>query len=1196
MTGDAADLVTIADGGLTALGLSAFTLRTGSNDDHVTVQSDRLAPWADTKYEADLNDRVGDQIVGAFTIDGGSGNNTFTATADTNWLLKADETKTSLFSRFSSLSMESGSFQEISLEGGPGVNRLEVQNTGGAKVNLDGLSGEDFYVVHLAAIGQTSVIDTGTRQSSDRLTVVGTSLADAFILDTERVIFNTLESTVRNIEYADVDAGDGEDLITIAGDLARQVTVDGGDGGDGVTIAPSVAQVGPRHIIIVDSGVRYDGTADTAIDTLRLPHNYNQSTSTVGSTSVTVSRDIEFQTELAENGVLSISLGDTADEVVITETGFTVNGGAIGLADVTVLELNMGPGSDRVIVRGLPPGISIAIDGDADTDGIVYSDALITAQIGEGFMENFEVFSGVAAENQFDAGTLFITDHNSNTTPTYSIIGGPDQSLLSISPQGHLQFTAAPNREAPSDANDDSIYDVIVRLVDGSVSTDINAQVEISDINDFAPKLSGWSLPTGEFNEDVSPDEVIYTAEAFDLDAESPNNLFTFGLGTDGDSASFRIDPATGDVRLKPGSEAIADYELRDDKTRTITITVTDTGGLQTSREVTLTVLDVISEAPSQISLANALTTLPEHLDTTARVKVADVIIYDQGQGLNTLSLSGDAAALFEIEGGATYQGGVTRLAELYLKQGAVLAYTPTNGLDERRVEIALSSDVVGATDLSSVFTFTVQDVNDRPTGAVVTPVVTAISEYTDTSSRILVANLSTADDALGTNVFAITGVDAALFETVAVDRTSADLYFKAGNSIDYEAQATYSIGVTVEDEQLADSVSTPTAFTFAITDVPNASPTAVALINIVASLPEDVDTAEPIRIADITVSDDREGTNSFSLMGPDASHFELVGDLVLLKANRQLNFESKDSFEFTLQAVDRDVPGSVAVTQSFSLAITDINEAPSFTLGQQTITLSEATATTERVTLTAISIADDALGTNQVSITGPDRALFDTDGDNLYLRKGVTLDFEEKNTLQVTVTLEDPALGNPTTSTFILNVTDANEAPTSIEFVGTTITSIPENTDIPNATEVATIGLEDDAIGNHDFVLTGDDAVFFQVATTNRTTATLSLRAGVSLDYETKSSYAVTITGIDPSHPGNPVEIDYILSVSDVNAAPAGLMLGNLYDDDPGVSGSQILENADTSVPVKVADVSFTDDGEGLNVHYAERTRCHRL
>ena len=102
----------------------------------------------------------------------------------------------------------------------------------------------------------------------------------------------------------------------------------------------------------------------------------------------------------------------------------------------------------------------------------------------------------------------------------------------------------------------------------------------------------------------------------------------------------------------------------------------------------------------------------------------------------------------------------------------------------------------------------------------------------------------------------------------------------------------------------------------------PNQAPT-VALANAIASLPEN--SATPVKVADIVVSDDGFGTNDLSLTGHDAASFEIVGTELYLKAGVTLDFETLSSLQVTVSVDDASVGGPVDGSQSFTLDINDV-------------------------------------------------------------------------------------------------------------------------------------------------------------------------------------------------------------------------------------------------------------------------------
>ena len=70
-------------------------------------------------------------------------------------------------------------------------------------------------------------------------------------------------------------------------------------------------------------------------------------------------------------------------------------------------------------------------------------------------------------------------------------------------------------------------------------------------------------------------------------------------------------------------------------------ITARNSDGRTTTQRLSLQVINVANESPTRVEILNATATILEDVDTTNRVKVADIRIYDQGNGTNTLTLLG---------------------------------------------------------------------------------------------------------------------------------------------------------------------------------------------------------------------------------------------------------------------------------------------------------------------------------------------------------------------------------------------------------------------------------------------------------------------------------------------------------------------------------------------------------------------------
>jgi hypothetical protein len=368
-----------------------------------------------------------------------------------------------------------------------------------------------------------------------------------------------------------------------------------------------------------------------------------------------------------------------------------------------------------------------------------------------------------------------------------------------------------------------------------------------------------------------------------------------------------------------------------------------------------------------------------------------------------------------------------------------------------------------------------------------------------------------------------------------------------------------------------------------------NLPPTGVALNNAVTGLEENTPTLAAIKLADIAISDDALGSNTISLTGADAAFFEVVGSGLFLKAGTSLNYEAKASYGVTVSVSDPTVAGSVPVTASYALAITDVNEAPTAVVLNNAVTgLEENTPTLAAIKLADIAISDDALGSNTISLTGADAAFFEVVGTGLFLKAGISLNYEAKASYGVTVSVTDPTVAGsvPVTASYALAITDVNEAPTAV-VLNNRLTSLEENTPTLAAIKLADIAISDDGLGSNTISLTGADAAFFEVVGTG-----LFLKAGTSLNYETKASYAVTVSVSDPTVAGSvPVTASYALAVRDLNEAPTALNLSATAFDENIVAGSQIAllsANDPDSTPQSFSYALVSGTGSTHNLFFS--------
>jgi hypothetical protein len=558
-------------------------------------------------------------------------------------------------------------------------------------------------------------------------------------------------------------------------------------------------------------------------------------------------------------------------------------------------------------------------------------------------------------------------------------------------------------------------------------------------------------------------------------------------------------------------------------------------------------VIEFFNDAPT-LSVTPVLATIAEDADTSAATKVADIAVTDDGLGNNQLSLTGADAALFEIVG-----------TELFLSAGAALDFETAASLD---VTVVLDDPAFdGTVNQSAAVPIAIGDVNEVP-ALTLTSVVTTLSEDADTSARIKVADVAITDDALGTNTLSLSGADAALFE---IDGT--ELFLRAGTTLDVATAAQLDVTVELDDADVGATPDDSASLSIAISDV-NAAPT-LALTQAVASLAEDTDTSARIKIADVVINDDGDGVNALSLSGADAGSFELDGTELFLRAGAALDFETAATLDVTVAVDDAGVGGTPDDSASLTLAVTDVNEAPELSASIAQSVLAEDIDTGTRIKLADLTVADDALGSVSFLLSGPDAALFEIDGTELFFSAGGALDFETASTLNVTVSVDDPAIGTgaETSTDLSFTIGDANEAPGLAATQA--LTTLSEGADTAARIKVADLTVTDDGLGNNVLSLSGDDAALFEIDGTE-----VFLRAGSVLDFETDANLDVTVELDDAdigSGPDDSVALN--IAVTDANEVP-GLSLTALVSD--------LSEDTDTSARVKVADLAVTDDALG--------------
>lgn len=212
-----------------------------------------------------------------------------------------------------------------------------------------------------------------------------------------------------------------------------------------------------------------------------------------------------------------------------------------------------------------------------------------------------------------------------------------------------------------------------------------------------------------------------------------------------------------------------------------------------------------------------------------------------------------------------------------------------------------------------------------------------------------------------------------------------------------------------------------------------NYAPLAVVFTNSIVALAEDTDTREGVKVADISILDDGLGTNVLSLSGDDASSFE-IRENALYFTGESLDYETKSSYSVAVNVDDESVGSTPDASATFTLSVTalpepGVNKAPTaVVLSNLIATLVENTSTLGGIKVADISIVDDGLGTNVLSLSGEDAGSFEIRDNALYFI-GESLDYESRSGYQVVVNVDDESVGASPDASSTLTLTVTNLA-----------------------------------------------------------------------------------------------------------------------------------------------------------------------
>ena len=98
-------------------------------------------------------------------------------------------------------------------------------------------------------------------------------------------------------------------------------------------------------------------------------------------------------------------------------------------------------------------------------------------------------------ENTTAVTTLTATDADTGTTLTWSKNGGADADAFTLTTDGVLTFTTAPDYENPTDTGSNNSYVVIVQVSDATATADLTLTVNVTDVAENQPPVITTTSP-----------------------------------------------------------------------------------------------------------------------------------------------------------------------------------------------------------------------------------------------------------------------------------------------------------------------------------------------------------------------------------------------------------------------------------------------------------------------------------------------------------------------------------------------------------------------------------------------------------------------------------------------------------------------------------------------------------------------------
>ena len=704
-----------------------------------------------------------------------------------------------------------------------------------------------------------------------------------------------------------------------------------------------------------------------------------------------------------------------------------------------------------------------------------------------------------------------VTDPDSGTI-TWSL-KGEDSEDFSIN-GGTLKFVTPPNFEKPADHDLNNVYRITVTASDGSIPQEVDVTVTVTDVNE-SPQFPSTEKGARSVAENTNPDTNI----GGPLEASDPDYgaALTYRL-TGADASYFGIVAESGQLQTK----AALDHETK--ASYTVSVIATDKGNLTDTIPVTITVTNV--DEPGTVTLSSlqpqAGTAITAALDDPDGGVTGDTWKWESSSDQTTwASISGATAAEY-----MPIVGDVNK----YLR--ATANYTDELGSSKSAQKVSVNK--VRAAPLT----------NSSPAFSAATA-TRSVEENAVPGTNVGTPVSANDPDSGDTLTYALSGTNSASFDIV-----QAIGQLKTKVALDREIKATYTVTVTATDPSgLFDTIEVTI-------NVANVNEAPVVTVTAPVRYPENSTGA----VAFYTASDPDSSTINWSLLGDDKDVFSIANGVLAFKTPPDYenpgDADDNNVYQIIVQASDETNADSVVV----AIVVIDVNEPPAFGQGPHTRNIAENTAPGQNIGSPVAATDNDNGDSLTYTLGGTDAASFAIEALTGQLKTKAALDHEApKNTYTVTVTATDSA-GVTASATVTITVTNVNEPPSF--GLDATDRTVAENTPPGDPVGLPVSAEDDDAGDTLTYSMAGADSASFGI---DSGTGLITVGAGTRLDFETRTSYEVTVTATDSSFVSATITVaievlnvneDGVVTLSQLQPQVDTLLRATLVDPDRILSG----------------------------------------